>query len=154
MNKSKWVLRMCNLADHWSQYSTCKRRQVGAVVFDPESFAVYGLGYNDTPIGQEDCGDGGCKECMVPDQSTTDLINCSCVHSEMNALLLARRDLRGTWIAIASRRDGVRGFKDLCSNCRKHLIQAGIVVWCQSVSGDFTVAAISRRIDNDEPVTW
>lgn len=152
MNKSKWVLRMCNLADHWSQYSTCVRRQVGAVVFDPVSFAVYGMGYNDTVIGAADCGEGGCTECENDSGvSTTDLINCACVHAEMNALLLARRDLRGAWIAIATQKNGRRSMKELCANCRKHLIQAGIVVWCQSATGQ---AATVRRISDNEPVVW
>lgn len=127
---------MCRLADHWSQHSTCLQRKIGAVVFDPMSFAVYGLGYNDTPIGKADCGHGGCVECQVPDASVVDLINCACVHAEMNALFLSRRDLRGTWIAIASRKGGEVSPKDLCDNCRKHLLQAGVLAWCQVREGD------------------
>ncbi len=142
---------MCNLADHWSQYSTCVRRQVGAVVFDSVSFAVYGTGYNDTPIGAADCGESGCRECKAGGDSTTDLLNCACVHAEMNALLLSRRDLRGAWIAIASRKNGKREVKELCGNCRKHLIQAGISVWCQSATGQ---AVLIRRVDGNEPVNW
>ncbi len=150
MNKPKWALRMCNLADHWCQYSTCMRRQVGAVVFDPVSFAVWGTGYNDTPIGEQDCGAGGCLECEA-DASTTDLINCACVHAEMNALLLAHRDLRGAWIAISTRKNGKRNIKNLCGNCRKHMIQAGITVWCQSITGQ---AVTARNVDTNEPLIW
>ena len=135
VNQRKWAMRMVNAAEHWSQYSTCVRRQVGAVVFFPDTMALWGIGYNDTPIGDRDCGEGGCEECSKGGQSTTDLINCNCVHAEMNALLLSQRDTRGAWLAISSRKDGKRSEKPLCGNCLKHAKQAGIEVLCISEDG-------------------
>lgn len=128
--RPSWEERMLRLAEHWAQYSTCRRRQVGAVVFDPATKAVLGLGYNDTPIGYTDCGEGGCEICGGSD-STTDLLNCLCVHAEMNAVLLAGRSLRGAVLALASLRDGHPFPKSLCENCEKHLRQAGLAaaIW-------------------------
>lgn len=151
MNKPKWTLRMCLLADHWLQHSSCVRRQVGAVVFDPASFAVYGIGYNDTPIGQEDCGEDGCPACA--EGSVRNRTDCKCVHAEMNAMILARRDLRGAWIAIAVRKDGHLTIKrGLCDHCRALLIQAGVTVWCQRQLGQGTVMA--RTIETNEVLVW
>lgn len=61
---TKWVGRMLAMAEHWSQYSTCIRRKVGAVIYDPETYAIVSVGYNDTPIGETDCGNGGCVRCQ------------------------------------------------------------------------------------------
>jgi dCMP deaminase len=112
------------LAEHWAQYSTCIRRQVGAVIYDPDSKTVISIGYNDTPIGEIDCGDGGCRVCEGPD-AVRDILACKCIHSESNAIAFAARlghRTLGHWL--------VSTFTP-CATCRKLMIQAGIAkaIW-------------------------
>lgn len=119
--RPSWNERMLRLAREWEQYSTCLRSQVGAVLFDPDSKAVISIGYNDTPIGRDDCGDGGCPTCKAgePVSSNTE---CLCVHSEQNCIALAAR--RG------ARTEGAHmaATKKPCNACRKLMMQAGIAV--------------------------
>lgn len=116
-----WPNRMLKLAEHWSQYSTCIRRQVGAVIYDPNTYAVISIGYNDTAIAMPDCGDGGCQTCKEPeDVKIKYALDCLCIHAELNAILLSAR--RGT--AVLEMHMAVT-YKP-CNSCRKHMAQAGI----------------------------
>jgi len=111
---------MVGLAEHWAQFSTCKRRHVGAVLFHPDTKAVLSVGYNDTPIGQLDCGDGGCEPCDGP-MATSLILACRCIHAEEQTIAFAARyghASQGAWIAATH---------TPCSSCRKLLIQAGVV---------------------------
>ncbi len=124
-----WPQRFIRLAREWSQYSTCLRAQVGAVLFDPKSKAVLSIGYNDTPIDFPDCGDGGCKPCQGGESVSRNL-ECMCVHAESNCLAFAARrgtSTEGAHIATAGHK--------LCNGCRKLLIQAGVV---KVLGEDFT----------------
>ena len=114
-----WDERMIMLAEFWAQFSTCLRRQVGAVLFRYDTYAIVGVGYNDTPIGDEDCGEGGCDLCQGV-EPVKNLTECSCVHAEMNAILLAAR-----W-GTAVQGCNIATTYELCTTCRKHLRQAGI----------------------------
>jgi len=118
-DRPPWPKRFEEMASYWSTYSTCKRKKVGAVIFDPKTKAVVSIGYNDTPIGHKDCGAGGCAPCRGS-IGTSLMLDCFCVHAETNALLLAAR--RGT------KTDGceIATSHPICASCRKHLIQAGI----------------------------
>lgn len=119
-HKFKWLARMRDLADYWSQYSTCKRRKVGAVLFDPTSFQVLTFGYNDTPTGEMNCGDGGCSVCNgeIP---TRDNLDCFCVHAEMNCINFAARwGIKVQGMHLVSTIPPCRG-------CRKNLLQAGVI---------------------------
>jgi dCMP deaminase len=118
-DRPSWPLRMIALAEHWSQYSTCVRRQVGAVLFNPETKAVLSIGYNDTPLGQQDCGVGGCPACQEGTEARHRL-DCRCVHAEGNSLAFAARyglATEGTMIATTFQ---------VCDSCRKMLVQAGV----------------------------
>jgi dCMP deaminase len=115
---------MLLLAELWSQFSTCVRRQVGAVVYDPKTFAILGMGYNDTPFGAVDCGDGGCMACSNGSVRNSTL--CECVHGEMNAILLSRADVRDAHLAVWNVKDGVAVVEPPCVSCHKNRIQAGI----------------------------
>lgn len=122
--RPSWPERMLAAAELWSRWSTCKRRQVGAVIFDPETFAILGIGYNDSARGEVNCGDGGCSPCTEGSVKNNAL--CSCVHAELNAVLLSRRDVRGMHMAIWNVKNGASVVGDLCVSCHKHLLQAGI----------------------------
>src|SRR3990167_7469388 len=112
---------MLRLAREWSQYSTCVRAQVGAVLFDPTSKAVISIGYNDTPIAFPDCGEGGCPTCKEGESVSLNT-DCLCVHAEANAIALAaRRGTRTEGAHMATTRKP-------CNACRKLMTQAGVVV--------------------------
>ena len=125
VDRPTWPRRMLMLAELWASFSTCKRRKVGAVLYDPETWAILGIGYNDTPIGEKDCGDGGCPACA--EGSVRDRTDCNCVHAEMNAILLSRADIRGSHLAVWDIKAGQPVTKtSLCARCRGARIQAGI----------------------------
>ena len=121
---------MLRLAREWSQYSTCVRSQVGAVLFDPTSKAVISIGYNDTPSDHPDCGEGGCPACADGETRARDTDACVCVHGEQNCIALAaRRGARteGAHLAVT---------RKPCNGCRKLLTQAGVI---QVFGEDFQV---------------
>ena len=68
--------------------SPCPRGQVGAVIFDPSSYAVVADGYNGPPRkGGKLCGGDTCTRTCL---SGTE-IQIGCHHAEMNALCNAAR---------------------------------------------------------------
>lgn len=122
MTKIPWLERMIRQAESWAQYSTCVQAKFGAVLFHPETHRIISMGYNDAPMGWMNCGDGGCPQCADPEQSVNYLLDCRCVHAEMNAVLLAGRygpAIDGVSIALA-------GPKPPCRSCLKHLTQVGV----------------------------
>lgn len=114
---------MIGLAQYWSQFSTCKKRQVGAVIYDPNTYAVLSIGYNDTPIGEPDCGDGGCDRCNGVEAASL-YLDCLCCHAEMNAVMFAAR--RGIAIEGARLALWTEPMIPSCSTCMKYLKQAGV----------------------------
>lgn len=119
--RPSWRQRFLRLAREWSQYSTCVRSQVGAVLYEPGSKAVISIGYNDTPLEFDDCGEGGCVACGEGEGRPRDTDACVCVHAEANAVALAARrgvQTGGAHIAVT---------RKPCNGCRKLLIQAGVL---------------------------
>jgi dCMP deaminase len=80
----EYFMRMAYLA---ATRSTCLRRKVGAVIVKDRM--VLSTGYNDTPRGLPNCGEGGCARCAseVPSGHSHD--TCLCLHAEQNAILQA-----------------------------------------------------------------
>ena len=112
---------MLDLAEFWSQHSSCLRRQVGAVLYDPKTKAIISVSYNDTAMNATNCGDGGCDLCQEPeDVKVKTALDCHCIHAEMNALLLAGRHGRKTEGAV------IAVTHIPCASCHKHLTQAGV----------------------------
>lgn len=79
-----YFIRMAHLA---ATRSTCLRRRVGAVVVKDRM--VLATGYNDTPRGIRNCGDGGCARCASDVPSGTSHDTCLCLHAEQNAVIQA-----------------------------------------------------------------
>lgn len=87
MSRPSWdayFIRMAHLA---STRSTCVRRKVGAVIVKDRM--VLTTGYNDTPRGVRNCGDGGCTRCAGDTPSGTGHDTCLCIHAEMNCVIQA-----------------------------------------------------------------
>lgn len=98
--------------------STCLRRHVGAVIVKDRM--VLSTGYNDTPRGVPNCGDGGCARCASDAPSGTGLDTCLCLHGEQNAIIQAAYhgvSINGATIYVTHQP---------CLTCAKMILNAGI----------------------------
>lgn len=98
--------------------SNCLRRRVGALIVVEK--AIIATGYNGTPIGVQNCAEGGCPRCASDAPPGTGYDTCVCVHAEQNAIALAARHGNAT--------SGGRLYTTLrpCFGCAKEAVQAGI----------------------------
>lgn len=100
--------------------SPCPRGQVGAVIFDPRSWAVISDGYNGAPRGGgELCGDHTCTRDDLSIISGTS-VEIGCHHAEANALMNAARlgaSTLGAFLTVT---------RDPCLNCAKLIHHSGI----------------------------
>jgi dCMP deaminase len=99
--------------------STCIRRQIGAVIVNPDNMII-ATGYNGAPRGMKHCLDLGCLRDKLSIASGTQQQICRAVHAEQNAIIQATgngKDLRGsTMYCLVSP----------CVICAKLIINAGI----------------------------
>lgn len=75
-----------------SQFSTCSRRQVGAILV--QNNIIVAEGYNGVSSGEIHCKDGGCPRGGmsvqdVPPGSDYNAFPCKAIHAEHNAILRA-----------------------------------------------------------------
>lgn len=101
--------------------STCIRRQVGAILVKGKQ--IVSTGYNDTPRGVKNCGEGGCERCRSTEENNprgTNLDKCACSHAEENAIVQAA--LHG----ISSGGSILYTTNSPCTICAKMLINAGV----------------------------
>ena len=145
----KYDITMLKTAILWSKHSTCKRRQVGAVL--AKDNRIISIGYNGTVSGTSNeceelaynCGKCGnllvfkdhiplgvgkyqmvCPKCdrlsMVNYSYFKDVTKSTVIHAEQNTLMYAAK-------AGISTSDATLYSTDLpCPDCAKLLIQAGI----------------------------
>lgn len=97
-----WDTYFMLLATLASLRSNCMKRRVGAVLVRERR--VVSTGYNGTPRGVVNCGEGGCSRCnadgdglgggggSVGKAMGEGLEECVCLHAEENALLEAGRE--------------------------------------------------------------
>lgn len=98
-----------NLAKELAELSTCDRANVGAVIYQPKTKKIVGMGYNGSLPGHPHCDDAGHL-----------LIEGHCVrtiHAEDNALQQAKEDAQGGILFVTHYP---------CVHCTKDLIRAGI----------------------------
>lgn len=111
-----WDERFLDLAAFVAQWSKDPRSKVGAVVADPTTNRVLGIGYNGFPRGVVDSlerlNDRAIKHKLI-------------VHAETNALLNAARTKETTlYITVPP-----------CGECAKVIVQAGVTrVVCAAVA--------------------
>lgn len=101
--------------------ANCVGSRVGAIVVLDKR--IVSTGYNGTPVGMENCLDGGCERCSnrekYPAGKGYDL--CICVHAEQNALLAGAR------FGISVAGGAVYTTMQPCFGCSKEMLQAGII---------------------------
>ena len=112
---NEYFMRMAVLA---ATRSTCLRRHVGAVIVKERM--VLSTGYNDTPRGLPNCGDGGCARCASDAPSGVGLDTCLCLHAEQNAIIQAA--YHGVSISDAA----IYTTHQPCLTCAKMIVNAGI----------------------------
>lgn len=128
----QYFMRLASLA---AQRSNCMKRRVGCVLVREKR--VISTGYNGTPRGLKNCGEGGCPRCNEGHGSGVGLGTCLCIHAEENALLEAGRERI---------REGATLYCDTCPclTCSIKIAQVGIseVVYSQGYSMDRETAAV------------
>lgn len=107
-----WHNRFLELAKHvstWSKDTT----KVGAVIVDPETKQIVGLGYNGFPRGVNDS-----FERIMDRETKLKLV----VHAEVNAILNANKSVRGCDLYVYP----TMMLPDVCPDCAKVVAQSGI----------------------------
>ena len=136
--RPSWDQYFMHLASLAAQRSNCMKRRVGCVLVREKR--VISTGYNGTPRGLQNCGDGGCGRCNGGQGSGHGLSTCLCLHAEENALLEAGRERI---------REGAILYCDTCPclTCSIKIAQVGIseVVYSQGYSMDGQTAAVFRE---------
>lgn len=135
--RPSWDAYFMALASLAAQRSNCMKRRVGCVVVRDKR--VISTGYNGTPRGLQNCGEGGCGRCNTGEGSGHGLATCLCIHAEENALLEAGRERVGGRAVL---------YCDTCPclTCSIKIVQVGIeeVVYSQGYSMDGETAGVFR----------
>ena len=119
MARPSWDEYFMSLARLAATRSTCLRRHVGAVIVKDRM--VLSTGYNDTPRGLRNCGDGGCARCASDAAAGTGLDTCLCLHAEQNAIIQA------AYHGVAIAGGAIYCTHQPCLTCAKMVVNAGLV---------------------------
>lgn len=138
MTRPSWDDYFMSMAVLASSRSTCLRRRVGAVIVLDRM--LLSTGYNDTPRGLPNCGDGGCPRCAGAVPPGTGHETCLCIHAEQNAIIQAA--YHGVAIANAT----LYCTHHPCLVCAKMIVNAGLkrVVY----AGDYPDPEAARLLEN------
>ena len=96
----------------------CLKRGVAAIIVKDRR--IVATGYNGTPRGTVNCGDGGCPRCASLGPSGTALGECLCSHGEENAITQA------AYHGISVKGATVYCTTSPCLLCTKMIINCGI----------------------------
>ncbi len=107
-----------NIADVVAKRSNCIRRSVGAIIVKDKN--VISAGYNGTPVGVQNCFEGGCPRCASDTPAGTAYDTCICVHAEENAIAFAARH------GLSASEAAIYTTLRPCIGCLRLLIQAGV----------------------------
>jgi len=121
MNNARpdWDSYFMEIAQIVSKRSTCRRRNVGALIV--KGRRILSTGYNGAPRGLRHCLDGECLREKMNIASGERHELCRGLHAEQNAIIQAALH----WVSI----DGAELYSTHlpCSICMKMIINAGIV---------------------------
>ncbi len=136
---NKWNKRFMELTEHIATWSSCLRRQVGAVIVKEKRIMT--TGYNGAPAGVNTCVERG--ECLreklnIP--SGTHAETCYAAHAEQNAIIQAAREgisLKGCVLYCTHQP---------CVVCAKMIINAGIkeVIYKEGYPDEFSMKILNE----------
>lgn len=113
-----------DIARRCGMQSTCLRRHFGAVIIDDYG-TIVSTGYNGAPKGELHCTKCWRMENNIPSGSNYE--KCRSVHAEMNALLQAGKNARGSKLYIIGSEKGVPIAGMPCYLCAKMIVNAEIL---------------------------
>jgi dCMP deaminase len=118
VSRPSWKEYFMDIASLVARRSTCRRRQVGAVVVRDKR--ILATGYNGAPAGLPHCLDIGClrEELEIPSGERHEL--CRGLHAEQNVIIQA------AYHGVSIKGGTVYCTNLPCSICAKMLINAGI----------------------------
>ncbi len=142
----KWDKRFMNLCEEIASWSSCCRRQVGAVIVADKR--ILATGYNGAPAGVQTCVDK--KTCIrnelnIPSGTQPQI--CYAVHAEQNAVSQAAR------MGVAIKGATIYCTHQPCALCSKLLINAGIkrIVYKYGYPDEFSLELLKEagiQLDN------
>ena len=129
----KWKKRFMLLTEHIATWSSCLRRQVGAVIVKDKRIMT--TGYNGAPAGVKTCIERGTcmrNEMNIPSGTHAEL--CYAAHAEQNAIIQAAKEgisLKGCVLYCTHQP---------CVVCAKMIINAGIkeVIYKEGYPDEFS----------------
>ena len=130
----KWNKRFMELTEHIATWSSCLRRQVGAVIVKDKRIMT--TGYNGAPVGVKTCVEKGfCLRNQMNVQSGTHAEICYAAHAEQNAIIQAAR------MGISVENATLYCTHQPCVICAKMIINSGItrVVYSQGYPDEFSL---------------
>ena len=116
--RPSWDQYFMEIAHLVAKRSTCRRRQVGAVLV--KNKRILATGYNGAPSGLQHCLEAGClrEELGIPSGQRLEI--CRGIHAEQNAIIQAA--LHG----VSTEGSTLYCTDQPCSQCTKMLINAGV----------------------------
>lgn len=129
----KWHKRFMDLTEQIATWSSCIRRQVGAIIVKDKRIMT--TGYNGAPAGVKTCVDKGeCLRIKLGIPSGTHAETCYAAHAEQNAIIQAAREgisLKGCTLYCTHQP---------CVVCAKMIINAGIkeVIYKEGYPDEFS----------------
>jgi len=120
MKKADWDEYFLEIAHSVAKYSTCKQRQVGAVLVKDKQ--ILATGYNGAPFNLRNCLESGClkEKNQIPTGVGKGHESCRAVHAEQNIIIQCA--LHG----ISTRDAIIYCTYSPCVVCAKMLINAEI----------------------------
>lgn len=126
LSKEDWFLK---IALDCSGRSTCLQRRYGAIIVDKDGYII-STGYNGAPRNVGDCLNiRSCWRRIKQIPSGQNYEKCMSVHAEMNALLQAGKNAKGSTMYLAGYDIDKKELPDNmmpCSLCTKLLINSQI----------------------------
>lgn len=117
-NRPTWDLYFMEIASIVSKRSTCRRRNVGAVVVKEKR--ILSTGYNGAPMGLAHCIDSGCLRERLNVASGERHELCRGLHAEQNSIIQA------AYHGVSINGADLYSTHLPCSICMKMIINAGI----------------------------
>lgn len=116
--RPSWDQYFMSIVDLVKTRSTCKRRQVGALIVKDKR--ILATGYNGAPMGSKHCDEIGClrEEMNIPSGERHEL--CRAIHAEQNAIIQA------AYSGISINEATMFVTTQPCVLCAKMIVNAGI----------------------------